>query len=182
MLRPSPAAALACALACALAPACAHGPQPPVITSANSPTRDEDRAERDLSRGGRERGAVEFTLAGVTAALSATLITIGAVQLHRGLEIRDYCATPVGAPPELPDDPACYPLTGDPYRNAAVSSGLSFFLAVPVAVASGFLVRRGLRVKRDYQEWRAANPGLARARLSPWAGSQGGGVALQLRF
>lgn len=169
---------LAALTALTLALACAHqGPRPPVITSSNSPTRDGDAPEGDRSHGGRERGVVEFALTGVTAALSATLITLGAVQLHRGLVIRDHCQTPAGR-----SDDVCAPLTGDPYVNATVSSALSFVLAVPVAVASGFLARRGLRIQRDYRAWREKNPELARLRLAPWASAQGGGLGLRLRF
>ncbi|MEZ4385922.1 MAG: hypothetical protein R3A79_31675 [Nannocystaceae bacterium] len=162
------------ALSLISAGACAHGgAAPPVITSANSPAAEERDA--DLSRGGAERGAVEFALAGVTGALSVTLIALGGAQLHRAYEIRDYCD-------EHANDPACSPLTGDPYVAGVVSSSLSFFFAVPSAIASGFLIRRGLRTRRDYDAWRAKNPGLAGARVTPWMRQGGGGVGLHVRF
>ncbi|MCA9660603.1 MAG: hypothetical protein KC486_19840 [Myxococcales bacterium] len=156
--------------------ACAHGgAAPPVINSENSPTGANEAADRDLSHGGSERGAVEFALAGVTGALSITLITLGGVQLKRSYEIRDYCD-------DHTTDPACTPLTGDPYVAGVISSSLSFFFAVPSAIASGFLLRRGLRTRRDYDVWQAKNPGLAGARVTPWLRRGGGGVGINLRF
>ncbi len=162
---------------CALALACACAPPaggPPVISPEQGTPVDE--GSRDLSRGGRERGVVEFALAGVTAATSVTLISLGAYQLHRGIEIRDYCESlPIDA-----DKSVCITPNGDPYVNAVVSSTLSFFFAVPMTVASGFLVRRGLRIQRDYKRVRDARS--ARLHTTPWATPRGAGLGFTLRF
>ncbi len=165
-------------LAALLAASCAHrAPSRPVITSANSPTPTADLRDKDLSREGKERGITEFALAGVTGALSASLLVLGGFELKRGYEIRDFCAIPMAI-----QAPECTTLTGDPFVAAKVSAGLSFFFAVPIGVASGFLLRRGLRVREDAREWRAANPELSSLRVAPWSTRQGGGLGLRFRF
>ena len=160
------------ALALSLALGCSPPAAGPVVISPEqgAPVPEE---ERDRSRGGRERGVIEFALAGVTAATAATLVTLGAVQLYRGREIRAYCE----GPPEEVDFSVCQTPTGDPSVNAAVSASLSFFFAAPMATASGFLLRRGLRIQRDYRRWQAAQVSAA-----PWAGPRGAGLGVRLRF
>lgn len=157
--------------------ACAAG-GPPVIT----PDLGEPLPEgsRDLSRGGRERGVLEFTLAGVTAATSATLITFGAVGVHRARELRAYCDDlPVDEQGLVIDDPVCRSFTGDPVVNQLVSAGLSFFFAAPMGVASAFLLRRGLRIHRDYKRARATD---LTFRPAPYLTPRGAGLTLTLRF
>ena len=158
------------ALALSLALGCAAPAAGPVVISPEQGTSVPEE-ERDRSRGGRERGVIEFALAGVTAATAATLVTLGAVGLHRGREIRAYCEG------EEVDVSVCQTPTGDPYVNAAVSASLSFFFAAPMATASGFLLRRGLRIQRDYRRWQAAQVSAA-----PWAGPRGAGLGVRVRF
>jgi len=141
-----------------------------------------DGVTTDLSRGGRERGVLEFTLAGVTAATSATLITLGAVGVHRAREIRAYCdALPTDDQGfVIGDDAPCRALLGDPATNQLVSASLSFIFAAPMALASAFLLRRGLRIHRDYKRARAATD-LA-LQPAPYLTPGGGGLSLTLRF
>jgi len=164
-------------LAVLMAASCAHRTSQPVITSANSPTPTADLRDKDLSREGKERGITEFALAGVTGALSTSLLVLGGFELKRGYEIRDFCAIPSAI-----QRPECSTLTGDPFVAAKISAGLSFFLAVPIGIASGFLLRRGLRVQEDAREWRAANPELSSLRVAPWSTRRGGGLGLSFRF
>ena len=175
-MRRLPAALLTSAL---FTGACAHkGSSPPVITSADSPTPKAALADQDLSHGGTEHGAIEFALAGVTAGLSSTLVVLGGLQVRRSLEIRDYCAMAWTFTPE-----ECQTLTGaDPERAAKISAGLSFSLAVPITIASAFLLRRGLRIRRHALAWRQANPALSSLRLAPWTQRRGGGLSLRFRF
>ncbi len=178
MVRRLPATLIVSALLSG-AGACAHrGPTPPVITSANSPTPKAALADHDLSRGGTESGTTEFALAGVTAALTGTLLVLGGLQVRRSLEIRDYCAMAWAFTPK-----ECQTLIGgDPERAAKISAGLSFTLAVPITIASAFLLRRGLRIRRDALAWRRQNPTLSSLRLAPWTKHRGGGLALRFRF
>jgi len=165
-------------LAALMAASCAHrAPSRPVITSASSPTPTAEQRDKDLSREGKERGITEFALTGVTGALSASLLVIGGYELKRAYELHDFCAIPSAI-----QAPECASFTGDPVVAAKISAGLSFFLAVPIGIASGFLLRRGLRVQEDAREWRAANPELSSLRLAPWSTRRGGGLGLFLRF
>lgn len=169
--------------------ACAHqgAGGPTVITPKNA---IREPTPRDLSEGGRHRGVIEFALGGVTAGLSATLVTLGAVGLARAIQIRDYCDAERKKREELlttvalPLDPACEPslLNVDPFTEAKVSSSLSFALAVPVAIASAFLFRRGARIRADYRVHQAG----ATARRAPWitpnAWRAGAGLTFGVRF
>ncbi len=159
--------------------ACAHKrPALVVITSANSPTPKAAKADKDLSHGGTENGVIEFALAGVTASLAASLLVLGGFQIRRGQEYQEYCSMAWTIPP-----PECQTLTGgNTVRAAKISAGLSFTLAVPIGIASAFLLRRGLRIRRDALAWRQQNPALSNLSLAPWTKRKGGGLALQLRF
>ncbi len=148
-----------------------------MITSANSPTPTADLRDKDLSREGKDRGVTEFALAGVTGAVSASLLVLGGLEIRRGNEIREFCSAP-----STVQRAECITLTGDPVVATRISAGLSFFFAVPIGIASGFLVRRGLRVQRDARAWREANPELSTLRVSPWSTRHGGGLGLHLRF
>ncbi len=131
----------------------------------------------DLSRGGERRGGIEFALGSVTAALTGVLVGRGIWELVAAERAAKRCAN--GG-----TDPSCADLIDPkPGRGGRISGGLSLGFAVPVAVASGFLFRYAVRIRRDFKRFEREHPGAARdVALSPWLGRTGGGVALRLRF
>jgi hypothetical protein len=132
----------------------------------------------DLSRGGERRGGIEFALGSVTAALTGVLIGRGIWELVIADRAAKKCAnggTDPSCPPDLIDP--------KPGRGGRISGGLSLGFALPVAIASGFLFRYAVRIRRDFKRFEREHPGAARdVALSPWLGRTGGGVALRLRF
>ncbi len=143
---------------------------PTVVTPEQAPTPADD----DLSRGGTRRGILEYSLGGVTAAVSVALIAFGSVQFYRAQQIQAFCDQPATF-----DSPECSSLLGNPVLNARISGGLSLGFSIPLAIASGFLFRRAFRIHRDYKTYSRKQ-----AKVS-WAptGSPGqiGGV-LMVRF
>lgn len=139
-----------------------------------------ERAERTAPRG-KDRGDIEIALGGVTAAVSATLVGLGVYSAWRAATIREYCMEdPVIIEFEMPDpakESVCNDLTQrDPVRSSAVSSALSFAFAVPIAVGSGFLLRKGLRMRREYKRVQGLS-------IGPWApGWRGAGVSVGFAF
>ncbi len=152
----------------------------PTITSAREGkpqvvTAKRKRGQRppppaDLSLGGERRGGIELALGSITAVLAGVLIGRGAWELANARKAKRNCA---GGEME----PDCGILL-EPGRAAQIAAGLSFGFAVPVAIASGFLFRRGVRIRRDYQRFVASQ----RVAMSPWGDRSGGGVTLRLRF
>lgn len=132
----------------------------------------------DLSRGGAEKGDVELALGVVTAGVSAALIGVGSYEAWRAVQVRSYCQSPASF-----DDPnygvfCTTPLGGDPFVTAIASSSLSLAFSVPVAVASGFLLRRGALIRRA---WRRAQA--SQLSVTPWSdGQRAGGLQLRARF
>ena len=136
-------------------------------------------AAGDPSRGGTERGDVELGLGAVVEAAAGVLVAVGGYQAARGIGIRRYC-----------EDPASYDdkdrplrctglLGGDPFVAAIVSSSLAFAFSVPVAVAGGFLLRRGVLTRRA---WLKAQ-GAKNMSVRPWTnGQNAAGLSLGLRF
>ncbi|MCA9692184.1 MAG: hypothetical protein KC636_21470 [Myxococcales bacterium] len=168
--------ALPCALALVVAaPGCATSkgrraaPRPTVITPDDGIAASAK--DQDLSNGGERRGVLEYSLGGLTAALSVTLIAFGSVQLHRGIKLRERCSSY-----EYASSSECFAPVGSPPTNYLASGGLSLAFSLPMAIASGFLFRRAVRIHRDYKTWKRAQ-----VAVSPWVG-QGGGLSLSLRF
>jgi hypothetical protein len=146
---------------------------PPVIL----PPRGAEPAS-DLSRGGAEKGDVELALGAVTGGVAAALIGVGSYEAWRAVQVRNYCQSSDSF------DDADYmvfcttPLGGDPFVTAIVSSSLSLAFSLPVAVASGFLLRRGVLTRRAWQK--ARNTKLS---VTPWSmGQQAGGLRLRVDF
>lgn len=161
---------IAAALVAVCMAGCARAQQssPRVVT----PPRGAEPAG-DLSRGGTEKGDVELALGAITGAVAGALIGVGSYEAWRAVQVRSYCQSPASF-----DDPnfpvfCSTPLGGDPFAAAIVSSSLSLAFSLPVAVASGFLLRRGVLARRA---WRARATGLS---LRPWSdGQRAGGLAL----
>lgn len=139
-----------------------------------------ERAPREKPRG-QDRGDIEIALGAVTAAVSATLVGLGVYSAWRSVTLRAYC---MQEPPltalDMPDpvyDSLCNEIVGsDPARSSAISSGLAFAFAVPVAVASGFLLRKGVRMRKEYRRVHGAA-------LRPWApGGRGAGLTFGFAF
>lgn len=136
-------------------------------------------AAGDPSRGGTERGDVELGLGAVVEMVAGSLVAFGAYQAARGVGVRRYC-----------DDPASFDdkdrplrctglLGGDPFVASIVSSSLAFAFSVPIAVAGGLLLRRGLLARRA---WRKAQVPKTLS-LEPWTnGQRGAGLSLGWRF
>ncbi len=136
-----------------------------VVTPEQSAATQKDD---DLSRGGTRRGILEYSLGGVTAAVSTTLVVFGSVQLYRGQQLQTFCQQPATF-----NSPECMSVLGNPVTNARISGGLSLGFAIPLAVASGFLFRRAVRIHRDYRKQVA---------LTPYFGRGFAGGSLAIRF
>jgi hypothetical protein len=177
-MRIAAALVLVCVAGCAHAqrgPAARGGAKgsPPVVL----PPRGAEPAS-DLSRGGSEKGDVELALGAVTGGVAAALIGVGSYEAWRAVQVRDYCQSPASF------DDANYmvycttPLGGDPFVTAIVSSSLSLAFSLPVAVASGLLLRRGVLTRRAWQKARGTKLSVA-----PWSmGQQAGGLRLRVDF
>lgn len=147
---------------------------PPVVL----PPRGAESAG-DLSRGGSERGDVELGLGVVVEAVAGSLVAVGAYQAARGVGVRRYCEDPASYDDK--DRPLrCTTLFGgDPFVASIVSSSLAFAFSVPIAVAGGLLLRRGVLARRA---WRNAQVPQNMS-IQPWTnGQHGAGLSLGLRF
>lgn len=135
--------------------------------------RAKYKPDADLSRGGERKGGIEIALGSITAVLAATLVGRGIWELVKADRIAKACADGTTA------DPTCS-LDNPPGRGGKVAGGLSLAFSVPVAVASGFLFRYGLRIRRDHEKFHRENE--ATASFSPWVGRSGGGASIRVRF
>ena len=134
--------------------------------------RQERRSEEvDRSEGGARQGVLELTLGSVVLGTSALLIGRGGWEITEGQRQAEECAA--GS-----DSISC---SLDPRRNAGIAAGLSFGVAGVLGLAGGFLVTRGVRIRRDYLEWKRTH---ARLSLHPWASitRPSGGLSLRIRF
>lgn len=173
-------AALGVALVVGSLGGCARRAPPGVIL----PEPRGGKTPRDLSRTGRDRGDIEIGLGAVTTAVAATLVVLGAVGIKRTLDLRAYCTA--DRPPTFVPDPvreaSCTaPLGFDPVRGGFISSGLAFAFAVPIAVGGGFLLRKGVTMRKDFKnkEREAVRKSMS---LRPWLNGQGAGLGLNFRF
>lgn len=137
--------------------------------------RAKYKPDADPSRGGERKGGLEIALGSITAALSATLLGRGIWEIVRAERIAKACDA------ETTEDPTCQ-LDNPPGRGGKVAGGLSLAFAVPVAVASGFLFRYGLRIRRAHRRFHEKNATPPSASMSPWLGPGGGGAVLHVRF
>ncbi len=135
--------------------------------------RQERRADVDRSDGGTRQGVLELTLGSITGATSLLLVARGIWELREAEQLARDCAAQVS------DAIECGFL--NPARGGRIAAGLSFGFAVPIGLASGFLLARGIRIHRDYRKWTREH---ARLRLQPWASvrHRGGGLTVELRF
>jgi hypothetical protein len=161
------------ALALALATGCAARTDPNVVLperrGRGTPT------SRDLSAP-RDRGDIEIALGVVTSAVAATLIVLGSFSARQASTLKSICRGDVSTAIE---DPRCVDPTGfDPVVAATVSSALSFTFAVPIAVGGGFLLGKGVRMRRAWQREQTAG----KLSLRPWTDPRGAGLGLALRF
>ena len=161
------------ALALALACGCAGRVDPNVVLPERGGRGKQ--TSRDLS-GPRDRGDIEIVLGAVTSAVAATLIVLGSFSARQASTLRGICRPDVIV--EIPDSRCVDPTGFDPVVAATVSSALAFTFAVPIAVGGGFLLGKGVRMRRAYREQAAA-----KLSLRPWVdGSRGAGLGLSLRF
>jgi hypothetical protein len=137
--------------------------------------RAKYKPDADLSRGGERKGGIELALGSITAVLSATLIGRGVWELVKANRTAERCKQ------DPSYDPTC-DLDNPPGRGGKVAGGLSLAFAVPVAVASGFLFRYGVRIRRDHRKFHQQNATPPTAMVSPWFGARSGGVGLHVRF
>jgi hypothetical protein len=143
-------------------------------TQVVAPKRAKAKADADPSKGGTQRGGLELALGSITAVLTGVLIGRGAWELVNANRIEEECRN------DASSDPNCTGVLGArPWRMARVAGGLSLGFAVPMAIASGFLFRRGVRVHRAWKAWHAQDRAVA---VTPWAGRNGGGLSFALRF
>lgn len=139
-------------------------------TKLKGKERRAARRARDESQGGTEDGTFEFVLGSLTAVVTGVVIGRGIWELTQIDELKRDCAN--GA-----SDLDCG--TENEGRGNRIAAGLSFGVAVPLTVATGFLFARAVRTRRDYKAWHAQHPEVS---LMPSAGRRGGGLALQVRF
>lgn len=169
---------LACAgvltVAIGLPDAAAKREKIPQVTPAK---RSRPARPADLSRGGERRGGIEFALGSVTAALTGVLLGRGIWELVIAERAVDKCADGAASSTCPPD-----PIDPKPGRGGRIAGGLSLGFAVPVAIASGFLFRYAVRIRRDYKRFERESAASRDVALSPWVGRSGGGVGLRLRF
>lgn len=131
--------------------------------------RAQRRASKDLSQAGTRRGVIEFSLGSLMGVLSGVLIGRGAWELVRANRV-DPC---------LEFDVVCQDEASFQTRDSRIAAGLSFGMAVPAALATGFLFARGARVHRDYKKWKLREGTVA---LSPTFDRSGGGLSLRVNF
>lgn len=151
----------------------ADGPQRVAPTKRNGKQRRADRAARDFSRGGTERGGVEFGIAAAATIATGALIGRGIWELTQIDDTRRNCR-------EGAVELACR--SEDLGRGNKIAAGLSFGFAVPVGVAAGWLWARAVRTRRDHRAWHAAHPDAASFSVRPIASRRGGGLVLRGRF
>lgn len=153
---------------------CAGRAEPGVVLPTARSTK-ATRAARDRSRGETDRGDVELVLGSVTTGLAATLVVLGAYSLYRGQVLQSYCSDDAFV--DAGQSSICNDVTGfDPVRGARISGGLALALSVPIAVGGGLLLRKGVRIRRDWQRQRR---GLS---LRPWLVGQAAGLDVGFRF
>lgn len=154
---------------------CAGRSEPGVVL----PGARGDRAAAERSRGPQDRGDIEIALGAVTTGVAATLVVLGAVSLARGQQLQRQCSEVTII--DGGQSSACSDAFGfDPVRGARISGGLALALAVPIAAGGGLLLRKGVRIRRDWQRQRRVPTGLS---LRPWlVGQQGGGLDLRFNF
>jgi hypothetical protein len=169
---------LACAIAVVgvlswTAPVSARASKREKVAQVVAPKRAKAK-DMDLSKGGTQRGGLEFALGSITAVLTGVLIGRGTWELVRAQELARECSTGgVG-------NPECVPIVGnDAARLGKVAGGLSIAFSVPMAIATGFLFYRGVRVHRAWKAWHAQERAVA---VVPFASRRGGGLGLTLRF
>jgi hypothetical protein len=152
----------------------AKGPTQIEPTKQNGQARRQARrADVDRSEGGTRQGVLELTLGSVVATTSGLLIGRGiweAIKARRTIEACD-----------AGQDSLDCQLFANPGRQGQIAAGLSFGVAAVVGVAATFLLIRGVRIHRDYREFKATQ---ARVSVQPWATVQqpAGGLSLRLRF
>lgn len=151
----------------------AKGPTQIVPTKQSGKARRvARRTEVDRSEGGTRQGVLELTLGSVVAGTSGLLVGRGIWELFQSRRVTEACMSGV-------DSIDCtFP---NPGRQPKIAAGLSFGFAAVIGVAAGFLLVRGVRIRRDYREFEARQ---ARVSVQPWASVRqpAGGLSLRLRF
>jgi len=139
--------------------------------------RGDRRADVDRSEGGTRQGVVEISLGSVVLGTSTLLVGRGVWEIVTSRRAGDACDA--GVSETLVE---CEVL--DPRRQGAIAAGLSFGFAGVLGLAGGFLLARGLRIRRDYRDFQARSAREARLTLMPWATVRrpAGGLSLRLRF
>lgn len=164
------AGAVALAVVLASPSAMARREKTPQVT----PAKGRRAAPVDLSRGGERKGGIEFALGSITAVVAGVLVGRGVWELVNARRVADECAAGTTS------DPTCS-LDARPGRGGTVAGSLSLAFAVPLGVASGFLFRHAVRIRRDHARFHREREGSPVA-VSPWFGRNGGGAWLRLRF
>lgn len=148
-----------------------------VVGLATPPAAAAAAEVGELSKQGTRRGALEFGLGGLLSGAAGGLIAFGAVQLIRAREHSEFCGRDVMVIDELDDPGGIDPCVFDPPALGLASAGLSWGFSIPLLVGAGLLFARGARVLNDARRF---DRGLVA--VVPWAGRQGGGATLVLRF
>jgi hypothetical protein len=143
---------------------------PTQIVPTKKTKRSKPAADTDTSEGGTRRGVTELALGSITGAVSLLLIGRGAWEITEVKRLRRECEDLDSS------DLGC--AMRNPPLHPGLAAGLSFAFAVPLAVASGLLLSRGIRIHRDYKAHRRD----AEVALGPWTPAGGGGVMLRGRF
>lgn len=131
-----------------------------VVPAKKKKKRGWPGPEVDTSDAGQRRGALEITLGSLTAALAGVLIGRGAWEVVSARRLEEDCAA------GRSDDMAC-DFWDNPGRPGRIGAALSFAAVVPVGVASGLLLARGIRIRRDHRKWHAQHAVAVRPVVGP---------------
>ena len=138
------------------------------------------RAAGTLSDGGTDRGSLEIALGTVTLAAAVGLVVYGSIEIVRGVDLDRACS---GQEPILEGggerDCAYSPPFVESPRFHFASAGLSYGFAVPLTIAAGFLLRKGIRIRRDHAAFHRAH---AELRFTPAFVPTRAGFGVDLRF
>ena len=144
--------------------ACAGRKDPNVIMPAKTKPAAPDPRQHG-------RGDMELVVGSLTVGVAATMTVFGSVMAARAASLRAFCDSTTYHPNRIERCFDALMLRMD--TGLAISSGLSFAMAVPVAAAGGLLLRRGIRLRR------AAGP---KMQVQPTFSGTGGGLTLQVQF
>ncbi len=111
----------------------------------------------ELSSAGTDQGRFEIILGSVTLGVAGALGVVGALSLATGLQKRSDCPYDFEAP-------RCQLI---PPGLDFAAAGLSFALMIPLTAAAALLLRKGVRIRRDYKAFQNTRSGFSVGNTGP---------------